>query len=157
MALIRRAQAGGSATLLPLIGAYWSFESISGFEPERVLPRLERLLSTPSLGAGWIALSCNVAVGYLLAVYVFSLEHAGLTAEVEEIFVLPKALGSGIGAELLREAESEFIRAGCTNVSLELSRHNDAARRFYRRLGYAERSRFELGGAGRRRMATEAA
>lgn len=144
MGLIRRAGAEDSATLLPLIAAYWDFESISGFDPARVAPQLERLLSTPELGAGWVALADDIAVGYLLAVYVFSLEHAGLTAEIDEFFVLPDGRGSGIGSRLIREAETEFIRIGCTNVSLQLSRHNDAARRFYHRFGYTERLGFEL-------------
>ena len=144
MALIRRATAEDSQTLLPLIAAYWDFESILGFDPPHVVPSLERLLSTPHLGAGWIASTNKIAVGYLLAVYVFSLEHGGLTAEIDELFVLPEGRGSGVGAELIQVAESEFIRIGCTSVSLQLSEHNDAARRFYRRFGYAERSGFEL-------------
>jgi hypothetical protein len=45
---------------------------------------------------------------------------------------------------LLQSAESTFIRAGCTNVSLRLSRQNDSGRAFYRRHGYAERSEYEL-------------
>ncbi len=142
--MIRRARAEDSTTLLPLISAYWDFESIPGFDRARVVPQLERLLSTPSLGAGWIAFADNVAVGYLLAVYVFSLEHTGLTAEIDEFFVLPKKRGCGLGSELIREAETEFIRIGCTNVSLQLARRNDAARGFYRRFGYAERTGFEL-------------
>jgi hypothetical protein len=86
----------------------------------------------------------GAAVGYLLAVYVFSLEHLGLTAEIDELFVLPSQRGRGVGAELLRCAEAEFLRAGCTNVSLQLSRGNDAARAFYHRHGYSERSAYEL-------------
>ena len=144
MAQIRRAGADDARTLVPLIAAYWSFESISGFDPARIFPPPARLLSTPELGAGWIVTDEGTAVGYLLAVYVFSLEHAGLTAEIDEFFVLPEARGSGIGSELIRVAEAEFARAGCTNVSLQLSRHNDVARRFYRHMGYAERSGFEL-------------
>lgn len=144
MALIRTAEAGDTATLLPLVAAYWDFESIPGFDPSRVAPQLNRLLSTPSLGAGWIAFADNIAIGYLLAVYVFSLEHMGVTAEIDEFFVIPAGRGSGVGSELLRIAETEFIRLGCTNVSLQLSRGNDSARRFYRRFGYAERSGFEL-------------
>jgi len=128
MALIRKAEVGDDATLLPLVAAYWDFESIPGFHPTRVAPQLRHLLSTPSLGAGWIALSGDQGVGYLLAVYVFSLEHGGLTAEIDEFFVLPEGRGSGVGADMIDVAESEFVRVGCTNVSLQLSRQNDAAR-----------------------------
>ena len=144
MALIRTAETNDIATLLPLVADYWDFESIPGFDPASVAPQLERLLSTPSLGTGWIAFTDNIAVGYLLAVYVFSLEHMGITAEIDEFFVMPARRNSGVGAELLRTAETEFIRVGCTNVSLQLSRDNDSARRFYHRSGYAERSGFEL-------------
>ena len=144
MALVRKAETNDIATLLPLVADYWDFESIPGFDPASVAPQLERLLSTPSLGTGWIAFTDTIAVGYLLAVYVFSLEHMGITAEIDEFFVKPAGRDSGVGAELLRMAETEFIRVGCTNVSLQLSRENDSARRFYHRFGYAERSGFEL-------------
>ena len=130
--------------LLPLIAAYWEFDSIPGFEAHRVAAQLERLFRNLNLGAGWVAIRDDTLVGYLLAVYVFSLEHMGLTAEIDEFFVSSAARGSGIGSGLLSAAEAEFESLGCTNVSLQLSRHNDAARRFYHRQGYAERAGYEL-------------
>lgn len=102
------------------------------------------MLSEPGLGAGWLAVSEAVPVGYLLAVYVFSLEHLGLTAEIDEFYVVPSQRGRGVGAELLKTAEGEFVRMGCTNVSLQLSKNNGLARSFYHRHGYAERSGYEL-------------
>ena len=144
MTRIRQATAGDVPALLPLVANYWGFEGIAGFEPQRVAAQLGRLLSEPSLGAGWIAVVEGVAVGYLLAVYVFSLEHLGLTAEIDEFFVLSSQRGHGVGAELLKTAEAEFARAGCTNISLQLSRGNDAARAFYHRHGYTGRSAYEL-------------
>ena len=144
MVEIRKAAAADVPTLLPLVEEYWSFETISGFESGRVAAQLHRLLSEPRLGAGWISTADGVAVGYLLAVYVFSLEHVGITAEIDEFFVQPSQRGRGIGAGLLEVAESEFRRVGCTNVSLQLSRNNSSARAFYRRHQYAERSGYEL-------------
>jgi GNAT superfamily N-acetyltransferase len=141
---IRRATASDVPALLPLIADYWSFEAISGFEAQRVAAQLERLLSQPGLGAGWLAVVDGVAVGYLLAVYVFSLEHLGVTAEIDEFFVQPSQRGNGLGTELLETAEAEFVRAGCTNVALQLARGNDAGRAFYHRHGYTERSAYEL-------------
>ena len=144
MTRIQQATASDVPALLPLVADYWSFEAIPGFEPQRVAAQLGRLLSQPGLGAGWVAVVEGVAVGYLLAVYVFSLEHLGLTAEIDEFFVSPSQRGHGVGAELLKTAESEFLRAGCTNVALQLSRDNDSARAFYHRHGYSERSAYEL-------------
>lgn len=88
MTQVRRATTKDTPMLLPLVAAYWHFERISGFAAERVSAQLERLLSDPNLGACWVALANDdTPVGYLLAVYVFSLEHAGLTAEIDEFFV----------------------------------------------------------------------
>lgn len=141
---IRQARMDDVPALCSLVEKYWGFEGISGFEQERVSGQLGRLLAEPRLGAGWIAISAGVPTGYLLAVYVFSLEHLGITAEIDEFFVLPSHRSGGIGARLLAAAESGFHEMGCTNVSLQLSRRNDAARTFYRRHQYAERSGYEL-------------
>ena len=83
-------------------------------------------------------------MGYVLAVYVFSLEHLGLTAEIDELFVLPARRGQGVGAQQLRAAEAEFVRRGCTNAALQLSRTNQPAREFYLRQAYRARSGYEL-------------
>lgn len=144
MAEVRKATAADLPLLLPLVERYWAFESISGFDSEVVSVQLARLLQTPALGAGWMALTEGAAAGYLLAVYVFSLEHGGLTAEIDEFFVVPDQRCNGIGLALLTAAEAEFVRCGCTSVSLQLGCSNEVARGFYRRQGYSERSGFEL-------------
>jgi len=140
---IARAGAGDASALLPLIAAYWAFEDIA-FSAERVAPPLRRLLADPELGAAWIAYDGDAPVGYLIAMYVFSLEYLGMVAEIDELYVSDRSRGSGIGGLLLAAAEAEFVAAGCGAVSLQLARDNDAARGFYRRAGYGERSRYEL-------------
>ena len=130
--------------MLRLIEEYWRFEDIASFDPARVALELERLLVDAALGSAWIASIGRDAVGYLLAVYVFSLEHLGLTAEIDEFFVLPSQRGHDIGSKLLKIAEEEFVRRRCTNVSLQLGRGNEKARTFYRKHGYAERAGYEL-------------
>ena len=141
---IRPVAQGDIAALLPLVEQYWIFEDIRDFDSASVRRELERACADASLASAWIAYARGKAVGYLLAVYVFSLEHLGLTAEIDEFFVLPSARGKGIGDALLRLAEAEFLRRGCTNVSLQLGKGNDEARVFYRAHGYGERAGFEL-------------
>ncbi len=141
---IRPVTAQDIPALLPLIEQYWLFEDLAGFDPARVGRELGRAIADPKLASGWIAVVRGEAVGYLLAVYVFSLEHLGLTAEIDEFFLLPSARGKGVGVALLRLAEAEFVRRGCTNVFLQLGKGNDAARAFYRAHGYGEREGFDL-------------
>lgn len=144
MTQVLRATASDVPRLLPLATAYREFERLPRCDPRRLAAEIERLLANPRLGAGWIAFADGEPAGYLLGVYVFSLEHLGLTAEIDELFVAPPQRGRGIGAALIQAAEAEFARAGCTNVSLQMSRDNNQARDFYRRHGYDERDGFEL-------------
>jgi len=141
---IRKVTSTDIAAIVPLVCAYRDHEAIAGRDPQQIAYQLERLLTDPVLGDAWMVAEDGIAIGYLLAVYVFSLEHLGLIAEIDEFFVLPRNRGSGAGARLLLAAEAEFARRGCTNVSLQLAKGNDAARRFYHRHGYAERSQYEL-------------
>lgn len=141
---IERATAEDVPALVPLVADYWAFERIAGFDPARIAAQLSRLFADPRLGIGWVALVDDAPAGYLLAVYVFSLEHVGLTAEIDEFFVRPPHRGRGVGAALLAAAEAAFVRAGCTSVSLQVSRGNDAARAFYDRQGYSERTGYDL-------------
>lgn len=142
--VVRRATPEDAATLLPLVAQYWEFEGIRDFAPAAVQAQLERLCSSPVLGAAWVATEAQRTVAYLILVYVFSLEHRGMTAEVDELFVLPDHRASGLGSRLLAEAEKESVRRGCTSISLQVGTSNDRAHDFYRRHGYSERSGFQL-------------
>ncbi len=144
MSDIRRATVQDLPLLLPLVEDYWSFEQMPGFDPVRVTSALQRLLTEPGLGAGWIATEGGTPTGYLLAVYVFSLEHDGLTAEIDEFYIRPEFRGTGVGHALLAATEAECARARCTNISLQLARGNDAARAFYHRHGFTDRTGFDL-------------
>ncbi|MDP9199211.1 MAG: GNAT family N-acetyltransferase [Pseudomonadota bacterium] len=141
---VRPINAADIPDVLPLVEQYWIFEDIAGYDESRIGRELLRLCEDPRLGAGWIAEEKGRPVGYLLAVFIFSLEHLGLTAEIDEFFLLPSARGHGAGSALLAAAEAEATRRDCRNISLQLARGNEAARDFYRRQGYSERSGFEL-------------
>lgn len=141
---IRTATLADTQTLIPMVGQYWRFEAIEGFDPARVETLLKQVLADSKLGHAWLATVDGAPAGYLLAVYVFSLEHQGLTAEIDELFVVPRYRGLGLGGRLLATAEEIFRASGCTNVSLQIGRDNDAARAFYRGRGYAGRAGFEL-------------
>lgn len=123
---------------------YWSFEDIPNFDIELVGTKLKHLLLNQNLGLIWIVTNEDVAVGYLLVVYVFSLEYLGIAAEIDEFFLLSSQRGNGIGAKLLMTVEAELLRNKCTNVSLQLSRNNESARAFYYSNGYSDRTKYEL-------------
>jgi ribosomal protein S18 acetylase RimI-like enzyme len=141
---IREATPNDAAAIAALVEHYWSFEDIPGFQFDRVKRLLEECLADGKVARAWMASSRGEVCGYLLAVLVFSLEHGGLMAEIDELFVSPEARESGVGLNLLRTAEDALAKAGCVRVQLQLGRQNEDARAFYQRRGYEERSDYEL-------------
>lgn len=141
---IRLAAPPDVPALVTLVEQYWHFEAIEGFDAARVAALLQRVIADPSLGRTWLASVDGEPAGYLLAVFVFSLEHQGVTAEIDELFVAPPHREHGIGKQLLAAGEAAFRAAGCTKVSLQIGRDNAAARAFYRGHGYGDRAGFEL-------------
>lgn len=142
--VVRSARIDDIPALLPLVGRYWAFERVPGFDAAKAARALRELLGDERLGAGWLAVDGTTIAGYLLAVYVFSLEHGGVTAEIDEFFLDEGWRGAGLGRLLLEVAEAAFLARGCSNVSFRIGRHNAAARRFYERLGYRSVDGFEM-------------
>ncbi len=141
---IRAAEPGDLPRLLELVGQYWQFEAIPGFDARKLSTLLKRVLVQPNLGTIWVASADAQLVGYLLAVYVFSLEQQGLMAEIDEFFVAPAARAVGVGAALLDAAETGLAQRGCVCLQLQLGKENSRAREFYRRRGYGERDGYDL-------------
>jgi GNAT superfamily N-acetyltransferase len=130
--------------MLPLVQQYWRFEAIEGFDAVRIEALLRRVIPDTSLGQAWVATVDGEPAGYLLAVYVFSLEHQGLTAEIDELFIAPRYRGRGLGGRLLEVAEHGFRKRGCTNIFLQVGRDNAEARAFYQSRGFRDRKGFDM-------------
>ena len=141
---VRPAAGADIPQLLALVRRYWEYERIAGFEALRVELLLKQLIAGPQLGAAWVAEDAGRLTGYLVAVTVLSLEHGGLMAEIDELFVLPEARSHGVGARLLAAAEAALAARGCVRVQLQLGVTNPAARSFYERRGYAPRAGYAL-------------
>ncbi|MXR51865.1 GNAT family N-acetyltransferase [Halovenus sp. WSH3] len=56
---------------------------------------------------------------------------------IENLYVRPECRGEGTGSELLAAAERRLEDRGVDTVALNVMADNDAARKFYRRHGYA--------------------
>lgn len=63
--------------------------------------------------------------------------YAGPAALLDELYVVPSRRGNGIGARLLRAAESEVLRRGGEALEINVDGGDTDARRFYERHGYS--------------------
>ncbi|HEY1313077.1 MAG TPA: GNAT family N-acetyltransferase [Steroidobacteraceae bacterium] len=141
---IRSATPQDVPALATLVQRYWEFESLGGFARARIEMLLGDLLSKPDRGACWLAEAQGQVCGYLLAVFVFSLEHGGLMAEIDELFVSDELRSVGAGSLLLARADRDLAERGLTRLQLQLGVHNHRARHFYERHGFARRAGYEL-------------
>ncbi|RDD68468.1 GNAT family N-acetyltransferase [Paracoccus versutus] len=62
--------------------------------------------------------------------------RAARRAQIEGVRVRPDLRGRGIGAALIRDAESRARAAGCTLLQFTTNRGRTDAHRFYDRLGF---------------------
>jgi ribosomal protein S18 acetylase RimI-like enzyme len=141
---IRQALRSDTRQLLPLIEAYWRHDAIAGFESARLRRQLHEFLSTPAYGRGWLATGTGGAVGYLLCTLVYSFEHGGLMAEIDELFVGPEHRRHGIGQALLARARAALAADGCGWLQLQVADGNTQSQSFYSRLGFKQKSGYRL-------------
>jgi hypothetical protein len=92
---VRLAIPSDAGTLARLVEQYWAFEAIENYDYGRIERLLRDALTTPGRAACWISEDDGKPTGYVFTVFVLSLEHGGLMAEVDEFFVVPKARGLG--------------------------------------------------------------
>jgi len=72
----------------------------------------------------------------------YGLEEAGLEGDatrgvIHNVYVDPGFRGAGVGSSLLSAAEADLVERGADVVAIEALADNEAARRLYRRRGYA--------------------
>jgi len=123
--LLRRARPADTDRLLELIQAFYVEDGTIRFVREPLIAALGKLMGDPSLGRLWLIDADRPAVGYLVAVWGFSLEWHGRDAFVDELYVEPSSRGKGVGA-----------------LHLEVERPNTRAQELYRRMGFRDHDRY---------------
>src|SRR5262249_42126725 len=95
----------------------------------------------PRRGCIFVARDGDRLVGVAYVSFIWSLEHGGHAAWLEELYVLPAERSRGIGSALLTAAV-DFARAdGCAAVALEVEADHVRAANLYARNGFERHSR----------------
>jgi ribosomal protein S18 acetylase RimI-like enzyme len=141
---IRALQRSDTDRLLPLMAAYWASDGIAGFDEVRIRGQLRDFLSNPSYGCGWLAARAGIATAYLVCTLVYSFEHGGLMAEIDELFVAAPWRGQGIARAMLAAARAELAVRGCVSLQMQVADDNERAQRFYARLGFRQKTGYRL-------------
>jgi GNAT superfamily N-acetyltransferase len=94
------------------------------------------LISDPDRGAVILA-GDPEPIGIAALAYTWTLEHGGLVAWLDELFVVPEHRGQGTGRALLVRALGVARDKGCRAVDLEVDLHHSRAERLYQREGFS--------------------
>src|SRR5262245_6520485 len=134
-AVIRRAEREDADALVGLIAALAHYEKLD--PPDDVAQ--ERLLADgfgerPRFEA-WIAVVDDQPVGYAILFETYSTFLARPTTYLEDLFVLPKFRGQGIGYSLFHHVATLAVERGCGRMEWSCLNWNQTALDFYERLG----------------------
>ena len=133
--VIVRAGVGDEAALLPLIREFYEVDR-HAFELDRVLAGLRPLLADDRHGQVWLIRDPGgEAAGYAVVTWGWSLESGGRECLLDEIYV--RTPGTGLGGKALEAIVEAAAKAGASAMFLETEAHNERARAFYRRGGFA--------------------
>jgi len=131
---IREALAGDEPAMLPLL-AELGYPTSGDVLTER----LARLSEHP--GNQVFVAEVEGAVAGLAVLHVIPLLERPPLGRITAIVVTEQLRGGGIGRTLVEHVEDQARRAGCDCLDLTTSERRADARAFYRRLGFAEKSR----------------
>lgn len=81
-------------------------------------------------------------IGYLVVVFLMSLEYGGISAEIDELYVDRPERGRGVGKALLKAAGKFLSQQNIVQISLRVGKSNQAAMRFYQNLGFRKRNEY---------------
>jgi len=95
----------------------------------------DALLKNPTLGSVWLAFDGADATGYVVLTVCFSMEHGGLTAFIDDLFVRPAFRRCGFATGILDALFAECTRRDVLAVHVEVGEDNIAAGALYRRFG----------------------
>lgn len=91
----------------------------------------QEFISNENLGKAWLIVSDNEIVGYLILTFIFSFEYQGRIGFLDELYIIEKARGKGIGSEAIAFIKTESHKLSLKLIYLEVEPHNENAQKLY--------------------------
>ncbi len=126
--------------LLGLIQDFYQHFDYPYTESEKRLT-LEDLLARPTAARIYLIQKDHKIVGYVFLSFYFSIEFGGVTAFIDELFVVPRDRGQGIGSRVIHLVEKKCLELNLKAIHLESERTNERATALYSQLGFVDHNR----------------
>ncbi|MBA3029362.1 MAG: GNAT family N-acetyltransferase [Desulfobacteraceae bacterium] len=136
---IRKAKDADIKTLVDLMGLFYA-EADYPLEGKWAMESFRFLLAHPSLGCVWIAQEGRIDAGYVVMTHRYGMEHGGLIAYIDDLFVKKEFRQRHAASMLLEALFKECKAMGCKSVAVEAGSGNHAALGLYDRFGLRQES-----------------
>ncbi|HXH10887.1 MAG TPA: GNAT family N-acetyltransferase [Alphaproteobacteria bacterium] len=97
---------------------------------------IDGVLEHPEWGSVFVATLEGTPIGVAYLSFTWALEHGGKTAWLEELYVVPKHRGRGVGRAMLTAVCEHAFAQGCAAVDLEVDAAHRRAAHLYAREGF---------------------
>jgi GNAT superfamily N-acetyltransferase len=94
------------------------------------------VIENPERGLFLVAYLDRRCAGVAYVSFVWTLEHGGFSAWLEELYVEPELRAGGIGTALLHAVLAECESLGCGALDLEIDADHERVRGLYERHGF---------------------
>ncbi len=117
--------------LLKLIHEFAIFEKV----PEKMTNNLDRMLAEKDLFSALLARSPSGDILGYAAYFFCYYTWTGKALYLDDLYVRPEHRGQSIGTRLLEAVIAMGRRTGCHKVRWQVSKWNEPAREFYKKMG----------------------
>ena len=143
---IRLAAPEDHELLIPLVVAFRDHLQQPGPSDSELAFSLKQLLVDPTTDFIVALSQKSTPIGYAQVRYRYSLWVVGSEAQLDDLFVVPRARERGLGSSLLEAAIAQARVRGCRVIGLNTNEQNAEALRLYTRAGFsALRERWQSG------------
>ncbi len=131
----RLAKEPDADVLLEFMHRYYAYDG-HVFDRSKASAALIGLLRDPNFGRAWLILDREMAAGYIVICFGYSLEWLGRDAFIDEFYLAEEYRGRGWGRKAMEFAEDAARELGITTLHLEVVNQNAAALKIYSKLGF---------------------
>jgi ribosomal protein S18 acetylase RimI-like enzyme len=135
---IRPATTADRDAVLALLRAQFDEHAIA---TDGLGPAVDGVLIDGARGRFLLALEDGRAVGLAAVLYLWTLEHGGPAAWLDELYVVPSRRNAGVGRRLLDAALTTARAHGALAVDLEVDVEHERASHLYERAGFRRHRR----------------
>ena len=116
------------------------FDQEAEFEPNSEAQRkaLNKIILDPKIGIILVARDDEKILGMINLLFTESTALGSKVAILEDMVVLSKSRGEGIGSKLIDSAISEAKKEGCKRITLLTDIENTKSQSFYQRKGFVK-------------------